>query len=314
MGLAIAALADGALAQGSIGAPPPGPELKAAMQKAEAGDPGPLVAMADAGDSSAQYNAGVMFLFGRGTIPKDAARGCAYEQKASAGRGDAMHLVGLCYQTGAGGAVDKTKAEAAYMRAAEMGFPKSKCALGKMLMADPQQADRGLSLCKEAAVAGDADAQAALGDAYFNGAMLKPDHREARKWYEMAAMQNDLDVSRRLGEMLARGDGGPKEATRAMQLWLAAEKAGDPLVAILVADQLFADLTGGRTPGPGKYKFRGGVPLADIEVVEEWYQQASSRDPRPDVKKRADYALAIVASLKAAAKSQDRRGAAASAP
>ena len=42
-----------------------------------------------------------------------------------------MHLVGLCHQSGAGGAPDKSKAEAAYTRAAEMGFAKSKCALDK---------------------------------------------------------------------------------------------------------------------------------------------------------------------------------------
>jgi hypothetical protein len=82
---------------------------------------------------------------------------------------------------------------------------------------------------------------------------------------------------------------------------VAAEKAGDPLAAILVADQLFSELTGGRTPGPGKYGFRGGIPVEQITANEEWYQEALNRDPRPDVKKRAEYALKILASFKAAA-------------
>ena len=107
--------------------------------------------------------------------------------------------------------------------------------------------------------------------------------------------------------MYASGDGGPKDPKKAMELWTAAEKAGDPLVAILVADQLFSDLTGGRKPGPGTYGFKGGVPVADIEVVEEWYQQAQKRDPRPDVKERAKYALSILASFKTAAKSASTR-------
>jgi TPR repeat protein len=46
-----------------------------------------------------------------------------------------MHLVGMCYQSGAGGAPDKAKAEAALSAAAaEWDFPSSKCALGRMLM------------------------------------------------------------------------------------------------------------------------------------------------------------------------------------
>jgi TPR repeat protein len=284
-------------------APAPSPQVQAAMKTAEAGDPAPLVKLADSGNSEAQYYAGVLFLFGGRTIPKDAVRGCAYEGKASAHRADAMHLVGMCYQNGVGGAPDKAKAEAAYTRAAAMGFPKSKCALGKMLMTEPAQAGRGLDLCKEAAAAGDVDAQLAVGDAYFAGTATKRNHAAARMWYEMAAKQKNPQASRRLGEMYANGDGGAKDVKKAMQLWVAGEKAGDPLVAILVADQLFSDLTGGRKPGAGTYAFKGGVPVADVEVAEEWYQLAQNRDPRPDVKARAKYALSVLRSFKAASTS-----------
>jgi TPR repeat protein len=301
--LASLALASAALAQAGVGPPPPSPEVNAALQKADAGDPASLIALADGGNAEAQYYAGVMYIFGRGKIPADTARGCAYEQKVSATRADAMHLVGLCYQNGGiGGAPDKAKAEAAYTRADQMGFPKSKCALGVMLMAEPQQAERGLALCKESATAGDPDAQVAVGRAYFNGGAVRQDRAEARKWYEMAAKQNEPEAARRLGEMYVKGDGGPKDTKKGMELWVAAEKAGDPLAAILVADQLFSELTGGRTPGPGKYGFRGGIPVAGIETNEEWYREALNRDPRPDVKKRAEYALKILASFKAAAK------------
>ncbi len=290
-----------ALAQTWTGAPAPSPELQAAMTKADAGDPAPLAALADAGNADAQYYAGAMYIFGRGSIAKDPARGCAYEQKASASRADAMHLLAQCYQSGAAGAHDKAKAEATYTRAAAMGFPKSKCALGQMLMADPAQAARGLGLCQEAAKAGDADAQAAVGDAYFNGTGAARDRGEARKWYDMAAKQNEPDAMRKLGAMYAAGDGGKKDTKKALQLWMAGEKAGDPLAPILVADQLFSDMTGGRKPGPGQYKFKGGVPSGDIGVIEDWYRQAAKVDPRPDVKTRADYALKVLASLKTAA-------------
>ena len=301
LALALLALAPRALAQGWAGAPAPSEALQAALTQADAGDAKALTALADGGDVNAQYYAGVLYIFGRGSIAKDAPRGCAYEQKASSARADAMHLVGMCLQTGLGGAADKTGAEAAYSRADEMGFPKSKCALGQMLMADPAQVQRGLDLCKAAGTAGDADAQSVVAGVYFSGAVVKRDPAEARKWYAMAAKQNDLDAARRLGEMYAKGDGGKKDVKKAMELWIAAEKAGDPMAPILVADQMFSQMTGGKTPGPGTYAFKNAVPVADIEVVEDWYKQASARDPRPDVKKRADYALAILAGLKTGA-------------
>jgi TPR repeat protein len=306
--ICLAALAWPAWGQATwAGGPAPGPELKAALDKADAGDPAPLVALADGGDANAQYFAGVLYVMGRGSIAADPQRGCAYEEKASASRADAMYLVGRCYETGAGGQQDKAKAEASYTRSSEMGYPQAKCGLGRMLMADPQQAERGLSLCKEAAAAGDADSQLAVGDAYFNGAPpVKRDAAEARKWYDQAARQNAPDAARKLGEMYANGEGGPKDEKKAMDLWIEAEKAGDPMVAILVADQLFSDLTGGRKPGPGKYGFKGGVPIDQIEVIEEWYRQAANSDPRPDVKKRANYALSILAGFKTAGQSAPR--------
>lgn len=291
MGLPIAAAAQSA-------APPPlNAQVRDALKRADSGDPAPLTALAESGNADAQYYAGVMYIFGRGAIPKDVARGCAYEQKASAARADAMHLVGMCRQS----AGDKVQAEAAYIRAAQMGFPKSKCALGQMLLTDPSQAQRGLALCQEAGNAGDLDAQIALGDAYYDGAKIKRDPAAARKWYEMAAKQNNVDAMRRLGEMNAKGDGGRKDTKKAMKLWTAAEKAGDPLAAILVADQMFSDVTGGRQPGPGTYAFKGGVPSADLQVIEEWYRLAADKDPRAEVKQRAQYALSILSSLKTGA-------------
>jgi hypothetical protein len=212
-----------------------------------------------------------------------------------------MHLVGLCYRDGVGGVRDAEKAKAAFTRAAEMGFANSRCALGSMLIAEPGQASRGLQLCKESALAGDVEAQVLLGAVYYDGGPVKPDHPEARKWFAMAADHKNRDAARRLGEMYAKGDGGRRDPKKAMELWQTAEAAGDPLAPILVADQLFSDLTGGRTPGAGKYAFRGGVPVKDIEVIEDWYREALNRDPRPEVKERARVALYTLATFKTAA-------------
>ena len=277
------------------------PEVKAAMDKAEANMPADLITLADMGRADGEFYAGVMLIYGRGSVAKDPAKGCAYEEKASASRADAMHLVGVCWQNGLAGARDAAKAEAAYQRAFEMGFAKSRCVLGQMLLGEPGQGERGIGLCKESASAGEVEAQLAVADAYFAGRGVKADHKEARRWYQMAADKKNPQALRRLGEMYAAGDGGKKDTKKAVALWQDGEKAGDPLVCILVADQLFADLTGGKKPTGGTYGFKNGVPVADLEVVESWYQQASERDPRPDVKQRAQNALQVVRSLKSAA-------------
>jgi TPR repeat protein len=295
--LAVMAMLIGAAAQKWV-EPPMRPEIKAALTKADAGDAAPLLRLADGGDADAQYYAGSMYIFGRGKIARNLAKGCAYEHKASARRADAAHLVGLCYQNGS--PPDKAKAEAAYTRATAMGFAASRCVLGRMLMGEPGQGARGMGLCKQSASAGEVDAQLAVADAYFTGRGVKADHAEARRWYATASRAGNAQASLRLGEMYATGDGGKKDARQAVKLWQQSERAGNPLACILVADQLFADLTGGKKPGPGQYAFRGGVPVADLDAVQSWYEAAEKRDPRPDVKKRAAYALAIVSRLKAA--------------
>ena len=109
------------------------------------------------------------------------------------------------------------------------------------LIADGKEGQRGVNLCRQAANDGDVGAQAFVANAYFSGSGVKQDHAQARKFYEMAAKQKDLDSARRLGEMYARGDGGKKDTKKALEIWTASEKAGDPLVSILVADQLFSE-------------------------------------------------------------------------
>jgi TPR repeat protein len=279
------------------------PDVKAAMDKAQAGEPKELMALADMGRSDAEFYAGLMLIYGGKGVAADPKKGCAYEEKAQASRADAAHLVGACWQNGLMGARDPAKAEAAYQHAMQMGYAKSRCALGKMLLVEPGQGARGLALCKESAEAKDADAQLAVADAYWSGRGVTQDHKEARRWYQAAADQKNPQAMLRLGEMYAAGDGGKKDTKKAVAIWQQAEKAGNPLVCILVADQLFSDLTGGKKPAGGTYKFKNAVPVADLEAVESWYQEAAQRDPRPDVKQRAEHALKVVHSLKTAATS-----------
>lgn len=154
---------------------------------------------------------------------------------------------------------------------------------------------------------GRADAQALLGDYYLNNPAVTRDPKEARRWLEKAAAQKHPAACRMLGELYAKGEGGRRDKKKAMELWQTAEKAGDAKAPILVADAMFSELTGGKTPGPGQYAFRGGIPVKDIEVVEDWYREAQSRDPRPETQARATEALRVLATFKSAASAEGQK-------
>jgi len=287
--------------------PPPSPEVKAAMDKADAGDFKPLEKLAEAGHADAQRYAGAVLLAGRRGAPRDPRRGCALEEKASASRPDAMYLLGDCRRLGLAGAPDPAQAKAAYQAAAARNYVPAKCALGQMLLAEPAEAARGLALCEEGGRAGDVAAQVKVADTYRQGAGVKRDPGEARRWYGMAVAKQHAEASRKLGEMYASGEGGKKDKKRAIELWIAAEKAGDDYASILVADQMFSDLTGGKKPGPGKFAFRGGVPVGAVDTAISWYEDAQKRDPRPEARKRAEMALYTLKGFRTAAKANPVR-------
>lgn len=144
-------------------------------------------------------------------------------------------------------------------------------------------------------------AQVERGDAYFNGQNgFKQDYKQARAWYEKAAAQNDTEAQRKLGEMYAKGLGGKKNKKKALDNWIAAEKAGDPEAPVLVADLYYEEITGQKDPKPGQFKFMGGVPESRIDDAIAWYDAAQKRDPRPEVQARAKMGLYVLNTLKAA--------------
>jgi len=277
-------------------------ELKAAMAKADAGDIKPLEALAAAGHADAEFYLGVALIFGRKDVPANGKRGCELVGKASITRPDAEFMLGECYRLGLGGVTDPSKAAAAYTLAAGKGFGPAKCALGSMMLAEPPpKPARGLQLCQESANAGDAAAQLVLGDAYRQGKGAERNPKEARRWYEMAAALKQPEASRKLGEMYAAGEGGKKDKKKAAEFWRTAESGGDPYASILLADQMFLEITDGKPPGPGRFKFRGGIPVGDIDTAIEWYKDAQKRDLRPETQARAKMALYTLTSFKSAA-------------
>jgi hypothetical protein len=156
-----------------------------------------------------------------------------------------------------------------------------------------------IAAVKAQAESGNSEAQIAMGVAYRTGqAGVAKDPKQARVWFQKAADQKHPAGLRMLGDMNAKGEGGKKDTKKAIELWMEAEKAGDPFAPILVADQLFADMTGGGKPGSGKFKIAPGTPISRMDDISAWYKEAEQRDPRADVKHRAGIAVKVLAQIK----------------
>lgn len=130
------------------------------------------------------------------------------------------------------GATDTELAKAAekYRAAAELGHRAAQFRYGLALLngrgvpADPQAGETWL---RRAALAGDMQAAALVGDLYAQTGPMPPNYYEAALWFRRAAEGGHASAARALGQLYLRGDGigtDPEEAVR----WLrVAAEAGD---------------------------------------------------------------------------------------
>src|ERR1035437_10375018 len=102
----------------------------------------------------------------------------------------ALYLMGILYDRGVGMARDVATAAQLYRRAAEKGNRSDQARWGLMLMegrggdANP---DAGESWLRRAALGGDPEAAALVGDLYAKGGKLPPNYAEAALWFRRAA-------------------------------------------------------------------------------------------------------------------------------
>lgn len=88
--------------------------------------------------------------------------------------------------------------------------------------------ERALSRFREAAQAGNADAQFYTGLMYADGEGAARSYAEAAKWYEMAAAQNQPDAVYALAKLYVIGGGVPADSGRALELYQRAEELYPP--------------------------------------------------------------------------------------
>ena len=138
--------------------------------------------LAEGGDTTAQWNLGVMYDTGVG-VPQDYKEAVKwYTKAAELGDVDAQNNLGAMFDNGEGVVQDYKEAFKWFTKAAEQG---------------------------------DVDAQYNLGDMYGKGEGVPQDYKEAVKWYTKAAEQGDVDAQCNLGHMYGNGEGVPKDLVQA---------------------------------------------------------------------------------------------------
>lgn len=159
-------------------------------------------ALAEAGHGLSQYNLGVLYEKGHGTVKDERAAYHWYWEAAQQGIRAAQYSLGMFYEQGRGGVLQNLEQAAAwYRQAAQRGYVPAQTSLG-MLYAAGQGVARStataLSWFRRAAAQGDARAQNSLGVAYQHGVGVRASLKLARYWYTKAAQQGDPEALRNL--------------------------------------------------------------------------------------------------------------------
>lgn len=248
-----------------------------------------LETLAGAGDIDAHNMLGEMYA-GFGGVERDRSKSCGHFRIAREARPSAAHNYGQCLWEGAFGERDFVEARVWYQRGADGGFLQAKCALGNMLIrgeGGPAAPEAGVALCREAAEAGEPNAQTDMGDHYLAGAGVAEDHAEARKWYALAAAQNQRNAAFTLGQMYWNGDTVEKDNDEAARLWRIAYEAGRTDAALPLARAAMVKAMADRT----------NPDAETLREAERWFGIAISEIPDPAEKAEAEQHLALVRRL-----------------
>ena len=200
------------------------------------------------GNAIAEYDLANCFL-GENGPHKDLQQGVFWLKK-SAGQGyaDAQDELASVYATGHGVKKDNVQALKLFRLAATQGQPHAETALGFAYNSGdldlPKNPAKAFSWFRKAANDNSVVGEELVGDAYFSGANVKKDDKEAAKWWQKAAKQGDdyaqsmlrllsakqgdVTAQLSLGQDYYYGRGLQKDDKKAFHWWHEAAKQGDP--------------------------------------------------------------------------------------
>jgi uncharacterized protein len=130
------------------------------------------------------------------------------ESAAAAGLPSAHYMLGVLAESGASGTTDFVAAAKHYQAGAELGQRSAQLRYGMALLAGRglrQDILEGETWLRRAALAGEAQAAAMVGDLYVRTGELPPNHAEAAIWFRRAAEAGHEGAARALAQLQLRG-------------------------------------------------------------------------------------------------------------
>jgi TPR repeat protein len=156
-------------------------------------------------------------------VPRDMQKALGYYKRAAKLNhpGAQAALAGILWNGEDGVAQDRATALGWYQAAARNGHAGALYSLGRAYdLGEGVKPDAELAMgfYKTAALGGSAAAKVAMGTYFYEGKLVPKDLAVARKWFEAGAAGDDPDGLFNLAAMLAKGEGGDKDTTRAIAL------------------------------------------------------------------------------------------------
>jgi TPR repeat protein len=183
---------------------------------------------------------------------------------AKAGLPTAYYLLGEAHERGIAGVQDLPAAVENYRLAAEQGHRSAQAKYGLALLlgrGTDKEPVNGESWLRRAALAGDAEAAALVGDLYARGGDLPPNYLEAALWYRRAADAGHRVAARALGLLYLTGAGVARDADEAAAWFRVAAERGDTVAQ--------ADL--------GNLALRGVNTAREATQTPEWFRAAAEQ-------------------------------------
>jgi uncharacterized protein len=241
-----------------------------------------LRSLSKLGDASASALLGELLMM-RGRVGgPDVAGSCDYSERAGQ-FSSALHNLATCYFLGNGRPKDMAKARELYRQAAELGFPKSKCAFGNMLVhgnGGPADIKRGVELCRQAADTGLPDAQTDYAGYLLSGKFAPKDAAKARIYLLPAAEKGHANAAFLLAQTYWYGDGIEKDVPQAAIWWITAHENGRKDAAFWsggAAFSLVVDAAKAKQP----------VATVVMDQARKWLRIAAELDPDPKKRESA---------------------------
>lgn len=203
--------ATGSIGRGTArqGIPVPFTSPGSSAAQGAGGIPTALRAAAAAGNPAAEYEMGVRYAEGRGSVAslEEAARW--FERAAAQQLAPAQYRLGSLYEKGQGVKKDLERARQLYRAAAEKGHGKAMHNLAVLhaegVDGKPDFAEASRWF-RKGAQRGIADSQYNLGILYARGLGVQQDLIESYKWFALAARQGDADAGKKRDDIATRLD------------------------------------------------------------------------------------------------------------